>query len=174
MLDIVFAFIGILLVCAFGALIGVVLGLPFALFNKVRGGRFGVGRWTLLARTPGAALDPEFVFDRLLARYGVLFRRLLLREKQPLPWRELVRVGRLRELRGEVRGGRFVQGFAGEQFAHPDAVPLLRAARREDAGAPLEVPAADPLNLCGILTPGARVSPLARARVSLLAASSRV
>ena len=73
-----------------------------------------------------------------------------------------MRVYRLAELRGEVRGGRFVQRFAGEQYALPEAVELLRKLRRSDAGAGLKVSAADPLNLDGILTPEPRVSSAAR------------
>jgi ATP-dependent Lhr-like helicase len=133
------------------------------------------GRWSRL-RMPGTAenlggsTDPalvEFAAKQLLARYGVVFRRVLDRERIPVPWRDLVRVYRLWELRGDVRGGRFVQRFAGEQYALPEAVELMRRLRRERAGAGqgLVVSAADPLNLDGILTPEPRVPSQARRQV---------
>jgi ATP-dependent Lhr-like helicase len=135
------------------------------------------GRWTRL-RTPNASApgdsfalaaesDAEFIARRLLDRYGVVFRRVLERERLPIRWRDLVRVYRLWELRGDVRGGRFVQRFAGEQYALPDAVELLRRLRRSEkgAGAGARVSAADPLNLDGILTPEPRVPSQARRRV---------
>jgi ATP-dependent Lhr-like helicase len=95
----------------------------------------------------------------------VVFRRTIQREKQPFPWRDLVRALRTLEARGEVRGGRFVAGFDGEQYAMPEAVSLLRAVRRRGPGQPLHAAAADPLNFRGILTPDERVSPLARQKV---------
>ncbi len=135
----------------------------------------------------GAAGDSvaEFAAGRLLGRYGVVFRRLLERERTQLPWRDLVRVYRRQELRGEVRGGRFVQRFAGEQFAVPEAVELMRRLRRmttrpagpdraaasgtaaaaAPAGAGIEVAACDPLNLEGILTPAPRIPAQPRRRV---------
>ncbi|MEZ5988949.1 MAG: hypothetical protein R3F30_07455 [Planctomycetota bacterium] len=102
--------------------------------------------------------DAEFVARRLLARWGVVFRKVLLRERQPIPWRELLRVYRRLELRGEARGSRFVAGFDGERYALPEAVRELRRERRRKDGAEVEVSAAD-LNLHGILTPEPRVSP---------------
>ncbi|MGH7434398.1 MAG: Lhr family helicase, partial [Polyangiaceae bacterium] len=142
------------------------------------------GRWSLLGASvssvhwgpgpngsgPDASGSPggaaEFVARQLLRRTGVVFRKTILREKQPLPWRDLVRELRRLEARGEVRGGRFVAGFDGEQYALPEAVSLLRAVRRRGALAtPLYCSAADPLNLRGILTPDERVSPLARGKV---------
>ena len=125
------------------------------------------GRWSLLRTSEPAVPPPEFVVERLLARYGVVFRRLLAREKQPLPWRQLLRVCRTLELQGAVRGGRFVTGFDGEQYALPEAVQTLRAVHRGEARAPLRVAAADPLNLRGILTPDERVSPATRAWVEV-------
>jgi ATP-dependent Lhr-like helicase len=102
----------------------------------------------------------------LLRRFGVVFRRLLLREPLSPPWRDLVMVYRALEARGEVRGGRFLTGFTGEQFALPEAVAELRAVRREEAKDDLIViGAADPLNLTGIVTPGDRVSAVASSRV---------
>jgi ATP-dependent Lhr-like helicase len=120
---------------------------------------------THAASSPGGLV--EFAARRLLARYGIVFRRVLDRERLPIPWRDLVRVYRLWELRGEVRGGRFVQRFAGEQYALPEAVELTRRLRRSKsaAGRGLKLSAADPLNLEGILTPEPRVPSQARRRV---------
>jgi ATP-dependent Lhr-like helicase len=102
----------------------------------------------------------------LLKRYGVIFHRLLARESLAPPWRDLLRVYRRLEARGEIRGGRFVAGMAGEQFALPEAVARLRAARRAaPAGELVSISAADPLNLTGIVTPEARVPALASNRV---------
>ncbi|HEY6320395.1 MAG TPA: DEAD/DEAH box helicase [Thermoanaerobaculia bacterium] len=114
--------------------------------------------------TPPAAL--EVAAWALLRRYGVVFRRLLERESLMPPWRDLLRVYRRLEARGEIRGGRFVDGFSGEQFALPEAVGRLRAVRREPRrGALVSVSAADPLNLVGIVTPGDRLPALAGNRV---------
>jgi ATP-dependent Lhr-like helicase len=129
-----------------------------------------VGRWSLFRREGAAAadLDAQFVAKALLRRTGVVFRRTIEREKQPVPWRDLVRVYRAMELRGEVRGGRFVAGFAGEQYALPEAVVLLRQTRRDERAAePLTVSAADPLNFRGILTPDERVASTTRRRVAV-------
>ena len=142
-------------------------------FRAIRGGRamtrhVPVGRWSLL-REPDAALprqvpdrEPEEAFARqLLTRYGVVLRELLARETRAPAWRVLVNIYRRLEARGEIRGGRFVAGFSGEQFALPEAVDTLRAIRRtRGEGERVLLPAADPLNLVGILTPGGRVSPL--------------
>jgi len=127
----------------------------------------GSGRWSLLRTAPEAAPTPELVAGRLLARYGVVFRAVLGRERLALPWRELARTLRTLELRGDVRGGRFVEGFSGEQFALPDAIPLLRAIRRREEHPALSVAAADPLNLRGVLTPDPRVASTSRSSVSL-------
>ncbi|HUN46550.1 MAG TPA: DEAD/DEAH box helicase [Stellaceae bacterium] len=131
------------------------------------------GRWTLARRArqrPAAEsnVDPvEHVARALLRRYGVVFWRMLGREADWLPpWRDLLRVYRRLEARGEIRGGRFVAGFSGEQFALPDAVTALRKQRREqDEGGALSLSGADPLNLVGILTPGAKLPALAGNRV---------
>jgi ATP-dependent Lhr-like helicase len=128
-----------------------------------------VGRWSLFRRGETADVaSAAFVAKALLRRTGVVFRRTIEREKQPVPWRDLARVYRQMELRGDVRGGRFVAGFSGEQFALPEAVVLLRKTRRdESSGEPLTVSAADPLNFRGILTPDERVSPATRGRVAV-------
>jgi len=124
------------------------------------------GRWALVRR---ACLDGnarteavEHIARTLLRRYGVVFWRLIEREADWLPpWRDLLRVFRRLESRGEIRGGRFVAGFAGEQFALPDAVGLLRETRRRPvAGTLISISGADPLNLVGILTPGPRLAAL--------------
>jgi ATP-dependent Lhr-like helicase len=132
----------------------------------------GAGRWELVENCiPGwqqsGETDPEALALHaalvLLDRYGVLFRALLQREMQALPpWRLMLRALRRLEARGEVRGGRFVNGFSGEQFALPEAVVGLRAVRRQgDDERLIAIAAADPLNLAGIVTPGDRV-PAAR------------
>jgi ATP-dependent Lhr-like helicase len=96
---------------------------------------------------------------QLLSRYGVVVRRLLEKEPPLAPWRDVARVLRRLEMRGEVRGGRFLQGASGEQFALPQAVEALRATRRrEPDGSLLAVGAGDPLNLTGVITPGERIA----------------
>jgi len=117
------------------------------------------GRWSLLPQVSTESLDPELSARQLLCRYGVVFRDLLVRESNMPPWREVLDVLRRLEARGEVRGGRFVAGFVGEQFALPAAVEGLRAARRANPMAPqlIRVAATDPLNLVGITSPGAKV-----------------
>jgi ATP-dependent Lhr-like helicase len=126
--------------------------------------RHAAGRWALL-HTAEPHRDDEAVARQFLARWGVVFRDLMARETIAPPWRDMLQVLRRLEDRGEVRGGRFVSGFAGEQFALPEAVDLLRVIRRRDAAPPPLVSAADPLNLSGILLPGARVSALSGATV---------
>jgi ATP-dependent helicase Lhr and Lhr-like helicase len=109
--------------------------------------------------TTAAAI--EHAARTLLRRYGVVFWRLLTREAASLPpWRDLLRVYRRLEARGEIRGGRFVAGFSGEQYALPEAVGLLRKMRRQPVSGWVSLSAADPLNLVGILTPGARLAAL--------------
>jgi ATP-dependent Lhr-like helicase len=106
---------------------------------------------------------------RLLDRYGVVFRELLVRESNTPAWRDLLIAFRRLEDRGEVRGGRFVSGFIGEQFALPIAVESLRAMRHRPAAQDLvTVGAADPLNLAGILVPGDRVPSNSGRQVSYL------
>jgi ATP-dependent Lhr-like helicase len=132
------------------------------------------GRWSLLARE-AKATNGRVSYDReaveriariLLQRYGVVFKKVLEREDVLLPWRELLRTYHRLEARGEIRGGRFISGFSGEQFALPDAVGMLRAIRRTPGeGTLVSVSAADPLNLVGIITPGDRVSAFATNRI---------
>ena len=116
------------------------------------------GRWSLLESLDPVEDPQEARAMQLLHRYGVVFPELLAREKMAARWRDLVRIYRRLEARGEIRGGRFVSGFVGEQFALPDAVAALRDAHRAPATGTLEViGACDPLNLVGIVTPGQRV-----------------
>ena len=108
----------------------------------------------------------ELCARQLLRRYGVVFHRLLERETGLPPWRELLYQFRRLEARGEIRGGRFVAGFSGEQYALPEAVGQLRAIRRKPpSGQFIRVSGADPLNLAGITTPGQRVTAFATNRV---------
>ncbi len=159
---------------SFGGLRALLLPMQSKRRLAARGRRialFGLeeaGRWSLLR--PGAAgedpaEDPEQVEQiawRLLQRYGVVFRRMLTREAPWMPpWHALLRVFRRLETQGHVRGGRFVAGTAGEQYALPDAVPMLRAMRQKTQdGALVSLSAADPLNLLGIVTPGERLAAL--------------
>jgi ATP-dependent Lhr-like helicase len=136
--------------------------------DRVRRPRHSVGRWDVFQADPGIHDDETLVrvppheqWARQLAyRYGVVFRDLLKRESLPVTWRELLVQYRKLEWRGEMRGGRFVHGFTGEQFALPEAVESLRAVRRDaQAGAQeIRLSAADPLNLVGIILPGERIS----------------
>jgi ATP-dependent Lhr-like helicase len=136
------------------------------------GGMDDAGRWALLRRGPAPlAKDSsealEHIAMTLLRRYGVVFWRLLEREADWLPsWRELLRTLHRLEARGEIRGGRFVSGLAGEQFALPEAIPLLREVRRRPHdGSLIAVCGVDPLNLAGTLLPGAKVPALASNRL---------
>jgi len=129
-------------------------------------GAGGLGRWTLLRRPyPGTpdqvgTKEREVIAGQLLARWGIVFRDLLARENVPVPWRDLLQVYRRLEARGEIRGGRFVSGFIGEQFALPPAVDAMRAIRRDaPRGETVRLSAADPLNLVGIIVPGGRIRP---------------
>jgi ATP-dependent helicase Lhr and Lhr-like helicase len=126
----------------------------------------GSGRWALIKShvTDEGAVEQQAW--ALLRRYGVVFRRLLARETNVAPWRALARVYRHLELRGEIRGGRFVSGMSGEQFALPEAVTRLREVRRTPPdGRFVVISAADPLNLAGILTSGDRVRAVAGTRI---------
>jgi ATP-dependent Lhr-like helicase len=120
----------------------------------------GTGRWARLVppATPSADDVVEARARQYVRRYGVVFRDLLQREPAAPAWRDLLRVYRRLEMRGELRGGRIVGGFVGEQFAAPEALEALRAIRREEpAGQTVRISACDPLNLVGIITPGPRV-----------------
>ena len=127
------------------------------------------GRWSLVRRiAAGTDRDAiEHVARTLLRRYGVVFWRLIEREAGRLPpWRELLRVFRRLEGRGEIRGGRFVAGFSGEQFALPEAIGMLREIRRQPSSDTwIAVSGSDPLNLAGILMPGPKIAALAGNRV---------
>jgi len=127
------------------------------------------GRWGLMRRPARDTAEPqakgaatEHAARTLLRRYGVVFWRLLAREAEWLPpWRDLLRVYRRLEARGEIRGGRFVAGFSGEQYALPDAVGMLREVRRRPhSGEFVSLSGADPMNLAGILTPGPKLAAL--------------
>jgi len=120
------------------------------------------GRWSLLARDRSNVENAVERFARqLLARWGVVFRDLLAKESLAPAWRDLLLAYRRLEARGEIRGGRFVSGYLGEQFALPEAVELLRALRREErSGETLEISAADPINLTGFVLPGERLATL--------------
>jgi ATP-dependent Lhr-like helicase len=132
----------------------------YARWVRRAGGPVSAGRWALL-RAGGSIADNERVealARQYVVRYGVVLRDLLAREAHAPPWRDLVRVYRRLEMSGELRGGRLVAGFVGEQFAAPEALEALRAVRREPRrGEVVRLSACDPLNLVGILTPGPRV-----------------
>jgi len=124
-------------------------------------GRWSLQRPVVLAESDTGLADPavERVARVLLRRYGIVFRRLLDREDNLPPWRELFYVYRRLEARDEIRGGRFVSGFSGEQFALPEAAALLRKKETHEP-ALLSISAADPLNLLGIIVPGEKVPAL--------------
>jgi len=130
-----------------------------------RGGASAEGRWsTFPGHNMGVAEDidsdelAEAIAEQLLVRYGVVFRDLVARETLALPWREIAWAFRRMEARGAIRGGRFVNGFVGEQYALPGAVDALRKTRNmERNGEVVRVSACDPLNLVGIITPGPKV-----------------
>ncbi len=117
------------------------------------------GRWSLLETgSVTAEKKLELWAEQYIRRYGILCRELLVRESSAPPWRRLLGVLRRSEARGEIRGGRFIAGLYGEQFAMPEAVTSLRKLRREESENDyIRVSACDPLNLVGILTPGPRV-----------------
>ena len=108
----------------------------------------------------------EHIAWALLRRYGMVFRKVLNRESCLPPWRELLRAYWRMEARGEIRGGRFVQGFSGEQFALPDAVAELRNIRKKQGlGELVAISGADPLNLTGVILPGEKISALSKNRL---------
>jgi len=145
--------------------------------------RHSAGRWAMLVdrrkldqpgRDPRYCQEQAEMFTRqLLQRWGVVFRDLVQRETLMPPWREILGALRRMEARGEVRGGRFVSGFAGEQFARADAVELLRIVRRENQHVDgVSVSAADPMNLLGIVMPGSRINSRSSETVELLNSES--
>jgi len=127
------------------------------------------GRWSLLR--PGPKDENRFervehIVRILLQRYGVIFRKLLERETGLPGWRDLLYILRRLEARGEIRGGRFVQGFAGEQFALPDAADQLKKIHKQPTrGELIILSTADPLNLTGLITPGERIAAKASNRI---------
>ena len=140
--------------------------------ERARRPRYGAGRWSLLrpmTSTQGSAGPQTVPVDRiarqLLQRYGVVFRDLLARETLSLAWRDLLVQYRRMEFRGEIRGGRFVDGFTGEQYGLPEAVESLRALRRAQPettrSQEIKISAADPLNLAGVILPGPRIPAVA-------------
>ena len=146
-----------------------------AVRRKRRLALFGMadaGRWALVRR-PAAGISHrgdeavEQIVRTLLRRWGVIFWKLLAREADWLPpWRDILMCCRRLEARGEIRGGRFIAGFSGEQYATPEAVGLLRDVRRKpDMQQYISLSAADPLNLIGIITPGARLASLSGNRL---------
>jgi len=130
----------------------------------------GEGRWSLLPEAvPVTDHDglAEAVAEQLLARWGVVFHDLLARETLAVPWRDILWALRRMEARGTARGGRFVSGFSGEQYALPEAVDVLRSLRgRAPDGDLITLSAADPLNLVGIVVPGPRIPALHTNRVA--------
>jgi ATP-dependent Lhr-like helicase len=138
-----------------------------------RGGQLAsrtAGRWSLLP-APMEDCDPdelaEAIAEQLAVRWGVVFRDLLVRENIAVPWREVLWAFRRMEARGTISGGRFVHGFSGEQFAHPDAVAVLREIRKRPRdGETVVLSAADPLNLVGVVLPGPRIPAVATNSVS--------
>jgi ATP-dependent Lhr-like helicase len=121
------------------------------------------GRWSVV---PAPQPDVQVQARALLLRYGVVFRRLTTREPNMAPWRDLARELRRLEARGEIRGGRFVNGMSGEQFALPEAVERLREIRRQGVdGNVVVISAVDPLNLTGILVSGDRIRAIPSTRI---------
>ena len=154
--------------------------------QSVRRTRNTVGRWSLLNPAAGAVetvgaqaerreAEIESACWMLLRRYGVVFRDLLERETTIPRWRELVGMFRRLEARGNVRGGRFLSGFGGEQFAVPEAVASLRESRlRGNGEEAITVAAADPLNLAGIVVPGERPAAVPGKTVTFVGGAVRV
>jgi ATP-dependent Lhr-like helicase len=144
--------------------------------SKRRGGLSGVdmlGRWSAVKQLGSKPMTPSqadlgIVCSALLRRYGVLFRAVIERETMLPPWRHVLRYLRRLEDRGEVRGGRFVDGFSGEQFALPEAVGLLRRHSKKQGEQQFAViSASDPLNLGGIMTPGVKTAAVNGHRILL-------
>lgn len=133
------------------------------------------GRWTICIKANNCQektwsekikTDVDYVARTLLARYGIVFRKLLEKENHCPPWRDLLYAFRTLEARGEIRGGRFVNGFSGEQFALPEAIASLRKTRRsQDQQSYYSIAATDPLNLTGIVTNGTRIPAIIGSRI---------
>ena len=130
------------------------------------------GRWSLIKAEQNeqshswfsvAEESLEYIAWTLLKRYGVVFRSVLVRESGLPPWRDLLYILRRLEARGEIRGGRFVEGFSGEQFCLPEALGLLRQENKQQTL--VSISACDPLNLCGVILPGERIPALANNRL---------
>lgn len=149
--------------------------IPFADTQRVRHHKSVTnvefaGRWSLLDRPaePNREEAIELFAKSLLRRYGVVFRRMIERESLNVSWFELGRVFRRVEARGEIRGGHFVRGVSGEQFALPEAIGLLRSLRKSaPTGELIAISGADPLNLAGILSPGPKVTAITNSRILL-------
>ena len=130
------------------------------------------GRWSLLP-PPAADSDSdelaEAMAEQLAARWGVVLRDVVARENLAIPWREVLWAFRRMEARGTIRGGRFVAGFSGEQYAHPDAIDVLKSIRKQHrTGEIARISAADPLNLTGIILPGPRIPAIAANSVTYI------
>ena len=130
------------------------------------------GRWSLLP-APDVSADrdelAEAVAEQLAARWGVVFRDIAVRESLAIPWRDLLWAFRRMEARGTMRGGRFVTGFSGEQYAHPAAIDVLKSVRKQPlAGETVRISASDPLNLTGVVLPAPRVPSIAAHTVTYL------
>ena len=131
--------------------------------------RHAAGRWALIERAPAPHEGVEFFANVFLQRWGVVFRDVLARETLAPAWRDLLVAYRRMEARGEIRGGRFVSGFVGEQFARPEAVDVLRLLRRSaPLGEEIQISHADPLNLTGIILPGPRTGSLTQGFLRLV------
>jgi ATP-dependent helicase Lhr and Lhr-like helicase len=157
---------------------GRVSALPRRGLRRGIGGAGGIGavgstgRWCLLpapAPVPDRDELAEAVAEQLAARWGVVFRDLAVRENLAVPWRDILWALRRMEARGTIRGGRFVTGFSGEQFAHPDALDVLRSVRKQrPTGQPVRLSAADPLNLTAVILPGPRIPAIPTNSVTLV------
>ena len=163
---------GLVTADGFGALRGLVTGATKRVSASRRGRRparrrTGGSRWSLLQTIDPSEDAVEERGFQLLRRYGIVIPEILGREPMAPPWRTLLQVYRRAEARGEIRGGRFVAGLVGEQFALPEAVEAMRSVRRaEPTGETLVVSACDPLNLAGVITPGPRVPAVSGNRVA--------
>jgi ATP-dependent Lhr-like helicase len=145
---------------------------PRGLRRGLRGTTGGAsGRWSLLPNPlSGGDKDElaEAVAEQLAARWGVVFHDLIARESLAVPWRDVLWAFRRMEARGTIRGGRFVTGFSGEQYAHPDAIDILRSVRKKPrSGEHIAISASDPLNLTGIVLPGPRIPAISANSVRL-------